>query len=546
MPFRSAAQENFRFLLFEVTSQIEGALATLRNPDTAPVEKIAERDDYIDNLKGIIENKCFSQIFEVKEDDKRTVDLMKATMVASTNLERIADYAVSIVQQVEYYRDRQFIHQFDFEPFFKEINQAMEMVGEAMEKIDLKLALRICHSEFAIDDRYKAVLQEILQKFKEGDQAEDCLTTVFVFRYLERMGDCLLNIGEAVISAAIGEKLKIHQFHALEETLEGLDLGKSVEDLTIQSFWETRSGCRIARLENSSGEAQTTPVLFKQGLARKLDEERTSIARWEQLAPGLTPKVYGFEHHGKNGLLLLEYLSGRTLKDMLLNRKDTMLEDALITLTSTLNGIWTRTKQDGNVNAHHFGQLLERLETVHRVHPEYKAAGDQIGSVAAPSLEDLIARALPFEEHLMAPFSVMIHGDLNVDNILFSPESQRVHFIDLHRSTDSDYVQDVAVFMISNYRMPVHDSLYRGRLNWMINEFYRFAADYARRNNDTTFEARLTLGLVRSFVSSTRFELQEEFANSMYLRARFLLEKMLAHDGRPWNEFSLPQQALTP
>jgi hypothetical protein len=30
----------------------------------------------------------------------------------------------------------------------------------------------------------------------------------------------------------------------------------------------------------------------------------------------------------------------------------------------------------------------------------------------------------------------------------------------------------------------------------------------------------------------------------MFLRALFLLEKLLDHDGRPWEDFRLPQLAL--
>lgn len=67
---------------------------------------------------------------------------------------------------------------------------------------------------------------------------------------------------------------------------------------------------------------------------------------------------------------------------------------------------------------------------------------------------------------------------------------------------------------------------------------------YAVSKNDTTFDARLALGLIRSFFTSTRFALQKKFAKAMYLRATYLLEKMLYHGERSWEEFSFEEEIL--
>ncbi len=67
---------------------------------------------------------------------------------------------------------------------------------------------------------------------------------------------------------------------------------------------------------------------------------------------------------------------------------------------------------------------------------------------------------------------------------------------------------------------------------------------FAEENEDATFEARLTLALARSFYTSCRFELNYNFAREMYMRAVFLLEKITAHKGQPWEEFRLPEDIL--
>jgi len=545
MPHRSAVTENLKFLIIEATSQVDAAYSAMKNPGSISLEKLAARDDYIDNLKGNIESKCFSQILHAETRDESIVRSMKASLVVATNLERIADFAINVVSQIEHYENPSTIQNYGYEPFFREFYSAIALIEQAMAETDVKLALQICQAELVIDGLYEKEFQRLRQQLSTGRDTADLLTTIFIFRYLERIGDSLLNIGEAVISSAVGEKLKIHQFRALEDTLEEVSASSGLTDLKMKSIWETRSGCRIGQLEGRAGDSLTKPVIFKHGNIDKIARERDALAMWEELFPGLPPQVFGYEERGKSGLLLLEYLSGTTLLDLVLNSSNGALESALDRLTALLDETWERTLERGPVNARPFAQLRDRLDRVMRVHPEYDAAGDQIGTVSAPSLVELIDRASPLEEVLDAPFSVLTHGDFNVDNIIYNNDTDRIHFIDLHRSSRNDYLQDVSVFIVSNFRVPPPSLEAKGRLDWIIQRFLGFVRDFGDRHDDETVDARLTLGLIRSLVSSTRFELEREFATAMLNRAVFLLEKLAAHHGRPWSQFKFPQQALT-
>ena len=48
--------------------------------------------------------------------------------------------------------------------------------------------------------------------------------------------------------------------------------------------------------------------------------------------------------------------------------------------------------------------------------------------------------------------------------MIYDPLDKKVRFIDLHRSRYQDYVQDVSVFMVSNYRLQVLDAGTRARI----------------------------------------------------------------------------------
>ena len=540
MPTR-AIQENFRFLVLEVTKQIESTVRVLVSGDEALIDSVYLKDDYIDNLRGFIDSKCLTVIRDA--DDERTVELARAVNIVTNNLERIADFAVNILRQYKYIKDLEVLRRYDFEPLFSEVLGGLSRVSEAVFNADVAEALQICRTEFNLDERYAERFRRVMTELRAGgEEVEDLVTTLFIARYLERMGDSLLNIGEAVLSLSLHERLKIHQYWALEETLDvGEDEGKG---LSLESIFETRSGCRIGKVRDHRESAEGSLVLFKEGQREKLIEEREGIHFWHERFPDLAPKILGWQEGEHHASLLLEYLSGKTFQQILLKGSSRELSAALQALGATLRLIWEKTRVDEPVQPGFLKQIAKRLRDVQKVHPDFGGNDEQIGALRVPAFDDLLARAEAIEAQLPAPFSTFIHGDFNVDNIIFDPAADRLHFIDLHRSRRFDYVQDVSVFMVSNFRLPIVDRPVRRRLSAVILAVFRFVQKFAKDAGDPTFEARLTLGMIRSFTTSTRFVLDEAFAQAMYLRARYLLERLLAHEGDDWSTFVMPTNVL--
>lgn len=546
MRFLEGVEENFRFMVLEVTKQVENTLKVLENPDPALVAKIESRDDYIDNLKSVIENKCFSRIHTGFGGDKRAIDLARAVNIITSNLERLADHAVNIVMQSQYLRDPHFIKRYDYKAFFSEITKALRLVVKALYNQDITLAFKICRAEVTLDALFKANFDIILKDLRKGESPENCITAHNIFRYLERMGDTILNIGEAIIFAAVGEKFKIHQYEALKETLGELGREVPISDGEFHSIWGTRSGCRIGKVEGARQGARTSGVLFKEGNAEKLRCETENIRRWEAIMPGLPPKVQAFHVDGDSASMLMEYLGGCTYQEVVLSGAPEIAANATFILEQTVRQLWQETRTDRTVKAGYVKQLTQRLDDVYRMHPSFRTPFMEMTGVPVAGFEAMLERTAELEALFEAPFSVFIHGDFNINNIVYNHEEQRIHYIDLHRSKDTDFVQDVSVFLISNFRMPVLDSLLRTRLDDVMKEFLSFSRAFAVESGDKTFEVRLTLGLIRSFITSSRFEFNHRFAKEMFHRGVYLMRKLDAYrqSGKPWEGFVLPDDVL--
>lgn len=535
-------KENYAFIILETINQVNSTYAFTKRPSSTLHDKIFARDDRIDNLKVVIENECFSAIY-AQPDNKPQRKLVRSVHTSAVNLERIADFCVNIIKQMQYLSSPEVFHAFDSDSMFEKIRETLFTVNELGTNGDLERILDVCRAEDELDRMYKDNFDRILEELDDGKNARDQVTVLFMFRYLERIGDALLNIGEALMFPIIGERIKIGQFHALQRTLDKSGYTGDMSDIKFKSIWGGRSGARIGRVV-PKGEMPGAPreSLFKEGNLQKIRKEKDNIEKWGEVAPGMGPAVFSYTEQDGKASLLVEFLAGHTLDEVIAEKSPAVVRRAVDDLMTSMRSVWS--KKGEGAASNFIGQLEERLDSVLSVHPDFHRAACSIGSMQVLSDAELFARCREIEIGLPAPFTVFTHGDFNLSNIVYNEAEGRVRFIDLYRSTEADYVQDVSVFLVSNFRLPLFEAQHRRVLWQIIQGFHAFAGSFAKEHGDAFFEARLTLGLMRSLVTSTRFELNETFARDMYLRGLYLGDKISAHDGKPWEEFRLPLEAL--
>ncbi len=516
---REGLGDNVRFLLLEVSRQVERVAGYLDSPSAEVARQLLERDDYIDQLRNAIGRRCLGL-----ETDAATSDVdrkfLKAVDTVSANLERIADFCENIVDHVGHVPRGNVRADLDIEAFAGPVLTGLTLTQDALENSDVQVALEICKVEQELDDLYGRHVRRLTKALGKGKHTKRRVASMFIGHYFERMGDSLENIGEAIISWLLGDRLKIQQISALGEVLVEADADVPLEEVELHEVGETRSGCHISRVTEANNEQL---AIFKEGKLRKLASERQSVSEWQRIIPGLVPDIYSFHVRGDSGAVLYEYVQGRTFQDLLFCGDDAVLARAVRSVGRTLREIWDTTATDTPSRPGFIGQLRRRLTEVYAVHPEFRTVTQTIAGRAHESLDDLVERLDGLDDELQSPFSVRIHGDMNVDNLICRPEEDSVRMIDVHRSRMMDYVQDVSVLLVSGQRLMRLDADARSRIAQVMRWFVHEASDYARGRSDTTFNLRMALGVARSLATSTRFVLDKELATNMFLRARFLL-----------------------
>jgi phosphate uptake regulator len=530
--------ENLRFLTLEVEAQVRRVAEYIDLQDPALAQRIFDRDDYIDQLKSRIERKCFELATEISTESTFSLEFLKALEITAVNLERIADFCGDIIGHLALaetganYRRRLL-------DCAELVIRGINRIEEAMRRGDVDIALDICEREVELDRLYAEALRDAKSSLGQGSNVEEDVAFIFVAHYFERMGDSLLNIGESIISVFLGERVKIPQIGALESAFGDA----SLDTLSLEDMAETKSGCTIARVTRSNDRRM---IIFKEGKRSKLAKEKACIDEWHTLFPGLVPKIYSFHGTGESGAILYEYLPGNTIEELLLRPDEKGLFAALEQLTDTLGGIWSATKTGEPAKAGFIQQLRSRLPDVYTIHPDFRRRGFSVGEMEFSGLDALLAEISSLDEKVIAPFSVFIHGDMNIDNVIYdsSAPDKPIRLIDVHRSRMMDYVQDVSVLLVSGQRLQVFAPRVRRRINAIVVHLFDFAREFARQEGDATFELRLALGLARSLATSTRFVLDQNLAKNMFFRAEYLLEHISRSDLERPEEYRLPLEVL--
>ena len=532
-------RENLQFLVTEVDSQLGSLQAFFLNPVKSDGTRIIDRSGYAYNLKLRIHTSCLEEHSKKKRKGvSEQQSLLRAIEEIATQLERISELCRDCVRQVNLVAESKCLQAKAYPPMLEHIKNSIMLILPSIIDHDSQLAQKISKGNDRLRSQYQRLYREYIATLKSKRRnTQDIAHALFVAHSVEQMGENLLEISEAIISANIGQPVNIKQYRSLFTSLEDID--KDVSKLKIEPIAHTRSGSAISGVSKTRKNDDYMAV-YKDGLKSKLKEEHEGVKNWHEIYPGLAPQILSYKKRGESASLMIEHLPGQTFEHILLHESEENLTNALSQLVKTLRSIWKETRNKKPDRAGYMSQLQGRLDEVYRIHPEFRYSEQELCGVSMPSFNQLVMKAAQKEKKIRSPFSVYIHGDFNLDNIIYDARARKINFIDLHRSCYSDYIQDISVFMVSNYRLQILDAPMRRRIMAVAIEFYERTRRTAKKNQDETFELRLSLALARSFATSTRFILDKSLSRRMFLRARYLLNHVLHNEPAEGKSYRLP------
>jgi len=500
-----------------VQEQLTDALSAFSNRDVKSAEHVIERDDVIDSLRSALEERCFELLSgSLGVLEQRRV---RSALRVIYNLERIGDAASHIAKHcLMQANEGDDVIPLPIDDLAAIARTAVDEGVRSFAEGDLALARQACEREPELDQLYIRRIEEIAALIDSASiRGQTALHLLAVLKYLEKICDFVLNIGETTVFALTGTRLSYPQFQELESLLPS----EGDASPTFRHFWDGISGATVLEVANGDG----ARVIFKEGTSSKIEEEFVKTIEWEDIAPGHTARVIGIAHAGGRNGILREFAEGSLLLDLLLDGAPSERKTALMhNVVDVLSDIWTTTIVKRTPTIDYTVQIRSKLRELLRRHPHLeRKAKEEMAEFGG--LYDVLTRLAKREPWLAPPFSIWIHGDLNANNIVVDQKADNVVFIDVHRSRYGDYLQDVAVLATSPIRAFPKRGAVKGvkRANDLL---LRSAESFAKANNDEHYKLRLRLARARALITSARLQADPAKAEVLFLDGLSLLKKV--------------------
>lgn len=183
-----------------VENSIDNIFKALENQDRVLAKEIMESDHLVNELEKTIESQCLSLITR-QQPVARDLRLVSAALKVVTDIERIGDHAADIGEILLRFEHGDFYHVSGKIPPMLEA--AKNMVHESVDAFinrDVNRASHVMESDDVVDNLFNDVKREIISFLQQGNISPDlCVDVLMIAKYLERIGDHAVNIGEWTI-----------------------------------------------------------------------------------------------------------------------------------------------------------------------------------------------------------------------------------------------------------------------------------------------------------------------------------------------------------
>ena len=181
----------------EVT--IEKCVKALVERDFELAKEVFEEDKLIDRMERDIEQSCL-KILVMEHPVASDFREISAILKMITDLERIGDQARDIAEITTQFGDDEYIKKLEHIPQMAMI--VIRMVKDGVQAYidrDIELARSLDKTDDRVDNLFNTVMSDLIALIKKNpDNAEQAMLFMMITKYLERIGDHAVNIGEWV------------------------------------------------------------------------------------------------------------------------------------------------------------------------------------------------------------------------------------------------------------------------------------------------------------------------------------------------------------
>ncbi|EGP5643664.1 TPA: phosphate signaling complex protein PhoU [Enterococcus faecium] len=198
-----------------VSSAVHKSVRAYIKHDKILAQEVIENDININNMETRLEKKSFEMI-ALQQPVTTDLRMIITVMKASSDLERMADHAVSVAKSTIRVKGQTRIPEIE-----KEISDMSDYVKKMVDnvlvayvKTDEKDARTIANMDQRVNDYFNRIYNATIKNMQENPETVISGTDYLnVASYLERIGDYVTNICEWIVYLATGKITELNTIH---------------------------------------------------------------------------------------------------------------------------------------------------------------------------------------------------------------------------------------------------------------------------------------------------------------------------------------------
>lgn len=192
-----------------VDEQVDAALRVVSEENMDLAKLVIEREDKVDKYDLKIDKIC-QKIIALNQPVAMDLRLIMSALTINTNLERIGDIAVNIVENFNLMKGKpEFIEKSRFFDMSKLVKEMIRNAIDSFINSDPKLAQKVIETDNKLDEYNHENHQILIDIMKKNiDYIEPAIALLVICRQMERLGDHATNIAEDVYFIVEAQMIK--------------------------------------------------------------------------------------------------------------------------------------------------------------------------------------------------------------------------------------------------------------------------------------------------------------------------------------------------
>ncbi len=180
-----------------VEKNYDGLFDALADKNEDDILAILKNDRVINDMQRGIESTCLSLITK-QQPVARDLRLVTASLKVVTDIERIGDHCSDMAELFLRLEMKDLCnYSGHIKAMIEETKKLEHAAVDAFVNRDVSAAKKVIDGDDVVDDLFNRVKEDLVEHLKkETANADECIDVLMIAKYLEKIGDHAVNIGE--------------------------------------------------------------------------------------------------------------------------------------------------------------------------------------------------------------------------------------------------------------------------------------------------------------------------------------------------------------